>query len=402
MAENESQTPDFNWRSLAIPVYGPPLLSFVGFGAAYPLISLSALELGASVEMAALVIGLVAVGQLVGDLPAGWVANRLGEKWAIIVACAWDAVFLLLAFWAEDLLLLSLAVFAIGLSGAVFGLARQSYLIQVTPLHYRARALSTLGGVNRIGQFLGPLAGSAVVAAFGLSGGYGFAAIMCAIAAAIAALLPSQPVDPELDQTSLKLREVLLQHRRVFITLGTGVMALSIVRSARQVILPLWCAQLGMDASSISLVYAVSMGIDMSLFFVGGSIMDRFGRVWVAVPSMIVLGAGLAWLAFTDQQFTVVAAAILLGLGNGVGAGIVMTLGSDQSPALGRNQFLSGWRLMGDLGNTAAPLLIGGVTAAATLGIAALSMGCLSWASSVWLGYWIKRTPPIDPFESTV
>ncbi|MDR1237389.1 MAG: MFS transporter [Propionibacteriaceae bacterium] len=396
MTDSQPQTPDFNWRSLVIPVYGPPLLAFIGFGAATPLIVLSALELGAAVEMAALIAGLAAVGTLAGDLPASWIATRLGEKRAIIAACVWDAAALLLAFLAKDLLLLSVAVFAIGISGAVFGLARQSYLTQVVPLRYRARAMSTLGGVLRIGQFIGPVIGAPIVAVAGLAAGYGFAAIMCALAAAVAALLPDLPTESRESQAAPRLSKVLFEHRRIFVTLGTGVMLLSATRAARQVILPLWCDNLGMDASANLLIYAMSMGIDMSLFFLGGSIMDRFGRIWVAVPSMIVLGAGLVWLSFTDQVFTVAAAAILLGLGNGIGSGLVMTLGSDLAPALGRNQFLSGWRLMGDVGNTTAPLLIGAVTAFATLGIAAFSMGCLAWVSSAWLGYWVLRTPPVD------
>jgi MFS family permease len=220
--------------------------------------------------------------------------------------------------------------------------------------------------------------------------------VLCLAAAVVAAFLPNPPADPTLGighPVDARLGHVLWAHRRAFAALGTGIMALSMVRSARQVILPLWCEMLGMDASAVSLVYALSMGIDMSLFFVGGLIMDRFGRVWVAVPSMIVLGIGLNWLAFADHRGAVVTAAILLGLGNGLGAGIVMTLGSDQAPTVGRAQFLSGWRLMADVGNTAAPLLVGAIAGAATLGAASLAFGVFSWTSCAWLGHWIRRMP---------
>ena len=60
-----------------------------------------------------------------------------------------------------------------------------------------------------------------------------------------------------------------------------------------------------------------------------------------------------------------------MGLGNGISAGIVMTLGADASPSKARAQFLAGWRLCSDLGNAAGPLLISAISAVATLAVAA-------------------------------
>ena len=53
--------------------------------------------------------------------------------------------------------MLALAVLLLGPSGAVFLLARQSYLTAAAPVALRARAMSTLGGVTRIGLFVGPV-----------------------------------------------------------------------------------------------------------------------------------------------------------------------------------------------------------------------------------------------------
>ena len=94
----------------------------------------------------------------------------------------------------------------------------------------------------------------------------------------------------------------------------------------------------------------------MLLFYPGGAIMDRFGRVFVAVPSMVVLGLGFLLLPLTSTAVGIGAVACLMGLGNGISAGIVMTLGADASPAGHRSQFLGGWRLCADLGNASGPL----------------------------------------------
>jgi MFS family permease len=117
--------------------------------------------------------------------------------------------------------------------------------------------------------------------------------------------------------------------------------------------------------------------------------MDRFGRVFVAVPSMLVLGTGFLLLPLTGTAVGIGAVACLMGLGNGISAGIVMTLGADASPAGQRTQFLGGWRICADLGNASGPLLIGAVSLVAPLAVATMAMGALTIAGSGWLARWV-------------
>jgi MFS family permease len=242
------------------------------------------------------------------------------------------------------------------------------------------------------------LAGAAIIGRWNLSTAYGFAAGMSVLAALLTLSLPELPGESSGSQSppdEVKLWAVLRCHCRTYLRLGTGVMILSLARSSRQTILPLWCASLGFTAQSTSLVYAVSMAVDMSLFFIGGLIMDRYGRRWVAVPSLVVLGIGLASLPWAQSPTAVVVVAVILGLGNGVGSGLVMVLGSDASPDHGRTQFLSGWRLMSDTGNALGPAAISGlVWLTASLGLTALSLGAVACLGAVWLGSVIGRQPP--------
>jgi MFS family permease len=110
------------WRQIAVPAYGPTALVSIGQGAIIPLVALSARALGASVGTAAVVVALIGIGQLIGDLPAGALAARIGEKRALIAACLLDATALLGAFLAPSLLMLAAAIFVVGLAGAVFSL----------------------------------------------------------------------------------------------------------------------------------------------------------------------------------------------------------------------------------------------------------------------------------------
>lgn len=379
------------WRRLAVPIYGPTALVATGYGAILPLVALSARDLGASVGVAALVVGLIGLGQLVGDLPAGALAARIGEKWALIGACLFDAVALIGAFLAQTVWTLAIAVFVTGLAGAVFSLARQTYLTEAVPISVRARAMSTLGGTFRIGTFVGPFIGAAIITVAGIATAYAFAAGMCLAAAALTALLPD--LAPK-EATRVRVRQrgvisVLAEHRRVLLTLGVGVLVISAARSTRQSIVPLWADSQGIDAATTSVIFGISAGVDMLLFYPGGAIMDRFGRVWVAVPSMIVLGLGFVLLPLTSTAVGVGLVAALMGLGNGISAGIVLTLGADMAPPDARAQFLGGWRLCADVGNTAGPFLISAVSVVATLAAASLTLGALTWLGSGWLAKWV-------------
>jgi MFS family permease len=171
----------------------------------------------------------------------------------------------------------------------------------------------------------------------------------------------------------------------------------SAVRASRQAVVPLWAEQIGLSAATISLIYGMSSGLDMLVFYPAGRVMDRKGRLWVAVPSMLFMGLSMLCMPFTHGAFTLLLAALLMGFGNGIGSGMIMTLGADYSPAAGRAHFLGIWRLLSDIGSTAGPALLSAVTALLTLSAGIWSNGLIAFAAAGVLGYWIPRTRRAAP-----
>ncbi len=164
-------------RTIAVTAYGPTALSSVGLGAVTPVLALTALRVGADAGGAAVVVALLGVGMVAGDLPAGAFAARFGERWTLIGASLLEAIAFAAAGLTSSVPALAAAVFAAGLAQSAFGLARHSYLAEVVPPRLRARALSALGGVHRVGMLLGPFVGAAAAARWGLSGAYAVAAV---------------------------------------------------------------------------------------------------------------------------------------------------------------------------------------------------------------------------------
>ncbi|WP_194398077.1 MFS transporter [Microbacterium atlanticum] len=411
---------DVLWR-FGPMVYGPTVLFALGEGAVIPLIPVIAAQLGADVATAALVASALVVGQLCGNMPAGWAVARIGERLTMAVAGFISLAGVVGMALAPSLGLFAIAVFLIGFCAAAFGLARHSFMTTRVPLAFRARALSLLGGTFRLGMFIGPFVAAGLLAVFGDE----HAAIWffggCLAGTIILVLLGPDPEKqflapgaarddvgaedtgepvtgaiPTVERTGV-LR-TMWRHRCVLSTLGLAAASLSAVRSARQVVLPLWGVSIGLDAQTIALVVGISGAIDFALFYASGQVMDRFGRLWAALPAMLLMGAGFVALAFTHDLpqsamwFAMFAA--VLGVGNGLSSGILLTLGADVAPKAEPAAFLGSWRTLTDAGGAVAPLLVSGIAAAASLAVATGVMGAVGLLGALAFVRWVPRYVP--------
>ena len=401
----------------AVQIYAPSTVYAVGLGAMTPALAVAALALGLDAARAAAVVLLVGLGSLVANGPASALAARAGERVTMVVSAVLGTAGAGLA-WATTagvssgpsaagvaepgrLALFLAAVLAVGMAGAGFNLARQAYLAVAVPATHRARAMSTLGGTVRIGTFLGPFLGAAAQAPLGLDGAFAAAAAAMAVGALLCLRIRDLPVpasDPVAGEEPgpagrPRLLDVARARRGALLTAGFGVVAVSAARAARNAVIPLWATHLGLDAATASLVFGLAGAADLLLFYPSGRLMDRFGRRAVAVPCLTLLGAGFLAISLTREPTAFAAAAVLLGIGNGFGAGIVMTLGADHSPPNARAQFLGLWRSMSDAGMLAGPLLLSGATAAAGLAVGVGSLAVVCGVGAVVFAAVLPRGP---------
>jgi MFS family permease len=384
-------------RSLAPSVFLPAMVYEIGNGAIAPVIALTALAVGASPAQAGFMLAVLGVGQVLGDLPAASLAERIGDRHAMLVAATVAIGGLVACFFARSLVVLGIGLLLIGTANATYYLGRQSYLAEVIPVGMRARAMSTLGGSHRLGLFLGPFIGAAVIGAFGLRAAYVVAMISASTAALALLVIPDVPVPEGLPPSvrgTIGSRRMFAGNRRLFFTMGIAIVAVSAVRAARQTVLPLWSQHLGMSAAQTSLVFGIASAVDVAMFYPSGQVMDRFGRLSIALPSMAILGGAMMLLPLTGGTVSLTIVAMVMSFGNGLGSGIMMTLGTDAAPLDGRVRFLSIWRLFSDSGNAAGPVVMSIVATIAGLASGIVAIGSVGLLAAVALGRWVPRYSP--------
>lgn len=365
---------DFRVRSLTGSVYLPSLLFAIGQGAAIPMLPLLALDLGLSVPLAGAVVAARALGTLLFDVPAGVMVARLGEKPSMLIGTGLLVLAAVGVGSGPSPWLLAVLVVAMGAASSIWHLARLTYAAEVTPAAHRGRVMSMLGGLGRIGSVVGPLAGGVAVAALGIEAAFYLQAAF-AVVAFVTLAVRTEPLDHPV-AVPPRLTRHLLRHvgaeKRLMSTVAVVSVAIQVLRSARDAFLPLWGDAIGVSASEVALVFAVMSAAEVVTFYPAGLLSDRLGRKWSAIPCMALLSLGVAVVPFTESILPLAGAALIIGIGNGLGAGIQMTLGSDLAPPDAVAPFLGMWRLGADAGSVAGPSIIAGAASAVSLAFAAV------------------------------
>lgn len=392
---------------LALPVYIPSLIWASGYGALSSVMVLAALSLGYTQAWASAIAGISGlVGVVTGPRVGHWI-TRVGDRTAFLTGSGLaigSLVGTLVALrepgrmWA--MVVYMLGILALSVSSNIWSLARQSYVAESVPERWRARGMSMLGGMLRLGQLIGPAIGSLAIAAWGMTGSFVLQAVTVVIALGfiLGFTLPSPEVladpgarhaDPRVPDTpppsSIPRRPRRLRaDRTATALLGAGIVVLGLVRANRMVVIPLLGTALGIPDHAITATFAASAVLDALMFYPGGRIADRFGRRAALLPTLAVMGAGFFLMAAWTSPLGFVASACLIGFGNGFGSGIMMTMGADLSPDVDRSDFLGLWQSISLIGSTAGPFLVSALVTAFGVGSSAWVTGALSVLGAVW------------------
>ena len=118
---------------------------------------------------------------------------------------------------------------------------------------------------------------------------------------------------------------------------------------------------------------------------------DRYGRDVLSTKRARPRRPASTDLPLARDLVGLVAVASAMAAANGLGSGIVMTLGADSAPVVGRSEFLGGWRFCGEVGNAGGALAVSALTGIVSIAAAALTLGGVGLIGSVWVTWWVLR-----------
>lgn len=386
----------FKLSSLTFSVYLPTILFSIGQGAVIPIIPLFARELGSTIAAAALIVALRGIGQLVFDMPAGVAVSKWGDKGTMVAGTAIIGVVAIGASLSQTPFVLGIFIFLMGGGWSFWQIARLAYVSEVAPVESRGRALSMTGGMNRIGNFVGPVIGGFLAEYLGMESAF-YAQAVVGIAAAAMMFLVVRESSGSMDMGSHglggRMVDTVVSNRGVFISAGFPIIALGLLRQARQVFLPLWgVEELDLTTSQVGLIVGGSFFIDAAIFYPVGMIMDTYGRKWAMIPCLLVMAFGLLIMPLSVDFWSFMIVGVITGIGNGFGAGINMTLGADFAPAVGRGEFLGVWRFVSDLGQAGGPIIISGLTSIGSLALASVASGGIGVVGAAVMLFFVPET----------
>ncbi len=371
---------NFSRATLILPIYLPALLLSTGAGIISPTLSIYIKSFELSYTLTTFVI---AVG-VVGNIPAGILVERIGRKPSMLLGLVVIGVSAIAMGTAQHLFQLIGAQLIGGIGNALWMLSRHAYMTDVIPLAKRGRSIALFGGVNRMGTFAGKF--GAIFLGVNLRLPFFVYTVIALLTLIICFFsIPETKQEPKVQPQKTQpyltqLIQVSKRHFKLLATAGVGQVCVQTLRRGCHIIIPLYGKDvLGLTTRNVRLVEMISSAVDMSMFPVAGFMMDRFGRRYATVPGICIFATGMVLMPFTHTFTPLLLAAILMRFGNGIASGTMMTLGADLAPKEGTGEFLGLWRLTGDFGGSAGPVVVGNIADVLGLGFSGFALGGIGY-----------------------
>lgn len=387
-----------------LPVYLPVIAGTIGVALLVPVLPLYLKDSGLSLGTTSVVLAAVGLGAALGSLPTGSLLAKFGERRVLFASLAALAVSTALLGLTTVVALLVAFRMAAGAANVALRLSRQTYIARRVLGEHRGRSMAMIGGSFRFSLLIGPLLGGWLADTAGFTATFIVAGGFAALGVLPPLISGPHHLPPRTDTVAVRqfgVVEAMRTHWRLLLVSGIVPLLVATAREGRFVVLPLISDDLGLSPTAVGAVIAVGTGADLLLFPAAGYVMDRFGRLAAMVPAFGTIAVGLLMLAAADSTRSVVTAGAVIGIGNGLSSGTMLTLGSDLAPSDATGPFLAGLAAMQDGGRVVGPLLVGVIGAGAGLGAASVALAAVLIAAVIWLVFVIGETGgAADPVTS--
>ncbi len=386
-------------RQLVLPVYLPVLAVNGGAAMLVPILPLYLRDLGLSFTMVSLIIAAAGIGSMMAQVPFGKLLTTVGETPVMVGSLIVMGLMAGLTGFAGFAVALVGLRFVWGVGSVGWLLSRQTFLTRTVDPRTRGRAMSFFGGTTRLAFLIGPVVSGVLAANYGFATAFAATGIVTVVG--LVPLLVWHRRNGVAAGSGTTRRDAPHHSLRPYLpTLAIAGAAQICVMAARQgrfVVLPLLGDKIGLAEDEIGALVAIGGLADLLLFPIAGVLMDRFGRLSAIVPSFSLLGIGLFVLATVQTELGIAAAATVIGIGNGLGSGTMLTIAADLAPTAAPSQFLGALGTVRDAGKIAGPVAVGLLADSTGLSSSAAALGTVSFLGVFLFWFGVGETRDRSP-----
>ncbi len=346
------------------PAFGLILVTVAGhmalFGMLTPVMATHAQGFGVPGWQIGLMITMFAVGRLAADLPAGFLADRIGLRvllWGGPALCGLGG---LIGGLAVDYPTILAGRLVQGVGSGLYMTAATIYVARMSDRRNRGKLMALFQGAMLVGASFGPVLGGLAASAMGALGPFLAGAVIGLATAVIAALFfrdaPRGTLAghgkhmPAALLMSIPFLSVLAINLGVFLTRTVG----------QWQILPLLAQErFAAGPDQIGLAITLSALGTLAVLPFAAWLIERVARVQLIVLSLLATAACLAAIVLAGTMGWLMAAMVAMGLATGISGpaiaayAVEITAPDLQGPAMGAMRFA------GDLGYLVGPVSFG-------------------------------------------
>jgi MFS family permease len=280
-------------RKLLLLVGGIVFVDTMFFAALTPLLPDYVDEFNLSKAGAGVLSGAYPAGALLGGVPSGIAAARIGARPTAVTGLIIIAVTTFVFATADSLVLLDLSRFAQGFGSALAWTAGLTWLVSETPPARRGQTIGSAMAAAIVGALFGPVLGGAA-SVVGQALAFGAAGL---VAVTLAAWALTTHAPPRAERQPFRVLLAALRGRRIM--LGIWLVALpALLFGTLSVLAPLRLEVLGFGAVAIGALWLGTAALEAFVNPWVGRISDRVGRfrpMRISVLAAAVVSVLLPW-----------------------------------------------------------------------------------------------------------